>query len=38
MAASNIGGLIKADPASFLNTYVIYEMARIKSAAGKELG
>jgi hypothetical protein len=37
MAASNLGGLIKADPASFLDTYVVYEIARIKSAAGKDV-
>ena len=35
-AAPNLKGLITADPRSYLNTYVIYEMARIKSVAGKD--
>jgi hypothetical protein len=35
-AAPNLKGLITVDPRSYLNTYVIYEMARIKSVAGKD--
>jgi hypothetical protein len=32
--APNIIGLTKLNPSALLNTYVVYEMARIKSAAG----
>ena len=29
-------GLIRADPSAFLKTYLVYEISRIKSAAGKD--
>ena len=34
--APNLIGLIRGDPSSFLKTYLIYEISRIKSAAGKD--
>ena len=33
--APNLLGLIRVDPSAFLKTYLIYEISRIKSAAGK---
>jgi hypothetical protein len=33
--APNLIGLIRADPSAFLRTYLIYEISRIKSVAGK---
>ena len=32
----NLIGLIRIDPSAFLRTYLIYEISRIKSAAGKK--
>jgi hypothetical protein len=34
--APNLIGLIRVDPSAFLKTYLIYEISRIKSAAGKD--
>ena len=34
--APNLIGLIRADPSAFLKTYLIYEISRIKTAAGKD--
>jgi hypothetical protein len=31
----NIIGLIRTDPSAFLKTYLVYEISRVKSAAGK---
>lgn len=33
--APNMFGLLRANPSAFLNTYLIYELSRIKSTAGK---
>ena len=33
--APNLIGLIRVDPSAFLKTYLIYEISRLKSAAGK---
>ena len=35
--APNLIGLIRGDPSAFLKTYLIYEISRIKSAAGKDV-
>jgi len=34
--APNLIGLIRVNPSAFLKTYLIYEISRIKSAAGKD--
>jgi len=34
--APNLIGLLRVDPSAFLKTYLIYEISRIKSAAGKD--
>jgi hypothetical protein len=34
--APNLIGLIRTDPSAFLKTYLIYEISRIRSAAGKD--